>query len=295
MMWYSTRDAANLLGLTQRRVQQYARAGILEGHRGPHSEYRLSFQDLALLRTAARLQAARVPARRIRRALDQLRRDLPRGQSLSELCIIAESEDVVVHEGGVAWNPVSGQYEMAFRPAVLGGRVAPLAGRAAPALTGVEPAESSGPVRELGARGWFEKGLGLETAEPAEARTAYERALELDPEFADAHVNLGRLLHVEGEAQGAEAHYRAALTAGPHPTAAYDLGVALEDLGRVSEALAAYERAIGWDPDLAEAHYNLARLLERRGDVQGALRHLGTCYRILRARSRDATPANDRG
>jgi Flp pilus assembly protein TadD len=56
--------------------------------------------------------------------------------------------------------------------------------------------------------------------------------------------------------------------------------VALEDLGRTEDAVQAYRQAIALDPDNADAHYNLAGILESRGDKQAALRHL-KAYRSL--------------
>jgi len=277
MKWYTTADAANLLGLPPSRIRSFARSGIVQVDRGPRSEYRFSFQDLVLLRTAAGLHAARIPARRIGMALDRLRLELPVGRSLSELRIVAEADRIVVHDGDAAWNPLSGQYHMDFTVAELGQKVAPMAGRATRA------ADAAGP--EMRARDWFELGLDLEAYAPAEARHAYERALTLDPDHADAHVNLGRLFHAGGEPKVAESHYRAALEAGPHATASFDLGVALEDLGRIDDAVRAYEQAIELEPEQVDAHYNLARLLERRGDGQGAVRHLAACKRILDART----------
>jgi len=47
------------------------------------------------------------------------------------------------------------------------------------------------------------------------------------------------------------------------------------------DAREAYERALELDPDNADAHYNLAGILERRGDKPGALRHL-KIYKKLR-------------
>ena len=99
-------------------------------------------------------------------------------------------------------------------------------------------------------------------------------------------MNLGRILHDAGHARDADAHYRQAMDAGPHATAAYNLGVALEDQGRPDDAARAYQRAIEWEPDLVDAHYNLARLLETRGDGHAAVQHLATCKRILEARGR---------
>src|SRR3989454_7451010 len=85
---------------------------------------------------------------------------------------------------------------------------------------------------------WYDLGLELEVAAPAEARDAYRRALELDPHHADAHVNLGRLLHEQRLVGEAERHYRLALRENPQPaTAAVNLAIALEDLGRPPAAL----------------------------------------------------------
>ena len=66
---YSTKDVANLLGLSVEQVRSYVRAGFLSPRQGPRGEYSFSFQDLVLLRTAKGLLAARVPRRRVRIAL----------------------------------------------------------------------------------------------------------------------------------------------------------------------------------------------------------------------------------
>ena len=58
------------------------------------------------------------------------------------------------------------------------------------------------------------------------------------------------------------------------PTATFNLGVALEDQGRIDEALQTYERAIALNAHNADAHYNAARLYEKEGDYGAALRHL---------------------
>ena len=57
--------------------------------------------------------------------------------------------------------------------------------------------------------------------------------------------------------------------------------MALEDLGRIREALASYERCLELDPDLADAHFNAAILHEKLGQAQGAVRHY-SAYRRLR-------------
>ncbi len=133
----------------------------------------------------------------------------------------------------------------------------------------------------LSADGWYDLGIDLEACAPDEAREAYHHALALDSRYADAHVNLGRLLQEAGLRVEAVWHYRSALAAKPgHPIAAFNLGTALEELGRPVEAIAAYRRAAGADAEFADAHFNLSRLYERAGKRAAALRHLRT-YKML--------------
>jgi tetratricopeptide (TPR) repeat protein len=60
--------------------------------------------------------------------------------------------------------------------------------------------------------------------------------------------------------------------------------VALEDLSRVSEAIAAYHQALAIAPATADAHYNLARLYEQTGQSEAAIRHLLIYRRLTRKR-----------
>jgi tetratricopeptide (TPR) repeat protein len=174
----------------------------------------------------------------------------------------------------VVWNPESGQALFDFSVKDLAAKAAPFIHRNA--------ADARARAHELDADDWYALGCELEMSSVEQARDAYERAVAADPTHADAHVNLGRLLHEEGAPAAAEAHYRAALEEDPdHETAAFNLGVALEDLGRNADAVRAYKNAIALDPGNADAHFNLAGIYERRGQKQDALRHLKT-YRILR-------------
>ena len=276
MKGYNSRDVARLLGLTVAQVRGFARDGFLTpspaGRRG-RGALQFSFQDLVILRTAKALVAARIPTRRIRSALKRLRLELPRGRSLAELRIVADGDRIVVSDGDTAWNPESGQTHLDFAVSDLATRAAPIARRTAQAARAAEG--------DFDADDWYELGLELEAVEPAEARDAYRRALELDAHHAHAHVNLGRLLHEEGLVEEAERHYRLALRENPeHATAAFNLGIALEDLDRPADAVEAYRAALAVDPRLADAHYNVARLYEKAGKKAAALRHLSIYRRI---------------
>ena len=79
---------------------------------------------------------------------------------------------------------------------------------------------------------------------------------------------------------------RALERVGPDPLLLFNQGVLLEDLGRTAAALAAYRGAITEDPELADGHYNLARLYESLGEPQQAIRHLGQYRRLMGSEGR---------
>jgi tetratricopeptide (TPR) repeat protein len=136
--------------------------------------------------------------------------------------------------------------------------------------------------RAVTAAEWYERGRRFEGHAPARARHAYARALALKPALAEAHVDLGRLLHEAGELGAAEGHYRLALLCrGDEPIHWYNLGVVLQDRRRHAEAIAAYRACLALDPAFADAHYNLGGVLERCGDMVGALRHLSAYRRLV--------------
>jgi tetratricopeptide (TPR) repeat protein len=276
---YSTKDVAALLGLSTGVVLSYVRAGFLAPHQGPRGEYYFSFQDLILLRTAKALIAARVPRRRIRLALQNLREQLPENRALTGVRISAQGHQVVVRDGGEVWNPESGQALFDFELAELARGAATLPLRAVPSERPTEVA-----TRPESAADWHERGIDLEDeGAPEEAMAAYRRALEIEPGFADAHLDLGRLLHERGQITEAERHYRQALEARPEDaTAAFNVGVALQDQDRLREAAEAYEAALAIDQNLADAHYNLSGIYETLGEPEDAFRHLRTYWQLTR-------------
>jgi len=272
---YRTREVADLLGITPARVRRFVRAGLLDAPRDSRG-YHFSFQDLVLIRAATELEAEDLSAAQVGRALRELRRQLP-GRPLSAVRVSSETGHVVAREGGSAWEPESGQFVLGLGDDL---RARPGASEQERSIGFVTPRRGE-PGYEQGPAEWFEIGCELEAGSPAEARTAYARALELAPDHPGAHLNLGRLLHEEGNLTSAEGHYRAALAAEPgSATAAFNLGVVLEDHGKLERAVEAYLRAVASDPELADAHYNLSRLYEATGDRSAALRHLRS-YSLL--------------
>jgi len=273
MKGYTTREVAEVLGLPVSRILSWTRRGLISPRRGARGAYVFSFQDIVLLRTARELLDAKVPARRVRASLEALREQLPVGRPLSAVSISALGDRVLVQDDESTWEPDSGQLQIDFAVADVARTARPVAHRAFR-----ERGEDPG----MSADDWYDSALDLEAVSAEDSIAAYRKALALDEAHADAHLNLGRLLHETGELTEAETHYRSAADADPRSARAlYNLGVALDDQGLGSAAIDAYEKALELDPFLAVGHFNLSRLLETEGRKADALNHLATYKRLL--------------
>ena len=112
-----------------------------------------------------------------------------------------------------------------------------------------------------------------------QAVAAYRRAIELKPDYAQAHNNLGAAFTDQGKLDDAVACYRRVLELTPGAaTAHYNLGAALRDQGKFDEAVACYRRALKLWPDYAQAHTNLGNALQDQGKLDEAI----ACYRRAR-------------
>jgi tetratricopeptide (TPR) repeat protein len=274
---YSVRDVERVLQLSPATTRGLIRAGFVSPERGPRREYRFSFQDLIVLRTARALLQAKIPVRRIHRSLESLRRELPDSVPLSGLAISALGDHVVVRDGDARWQAESGQYVLGLDVTLENGVLHVVEHKPAPAPT-PEPALAAD---------WFARALALEPTDPQAALAAYASAVGAEPDNLAAWTNWGRLLHEQGRHEEAAGVYaRAVAQAGDDAVLLFNRGVLLEDLGDAAAALESYQRALEADPDLADCHYNLARLYEAMGKPQHAIRHLGQYRRLLSAENR---------
>ena len=96
-----------------------------------------------------------------------------------------------------------------------------------------------------------------------DAVAACKNALRLKPDFVAAHYNLGNMLKALGSLEDAVAAYNNAIRLKPDYAQAHtNLGNALQGLGRLGDAVSAYNTAILYKPDIAEAHSNLGNVLQ---------------------------------
>jgi len=284
MHQYSVRDVERLARLPRRRIRSLVEAGLVSPVRGPRNAWLFSFQDLIVLRSARALATARVPRKRLRATVEELKRRLPESAPLSGVSLSADADGVVIKEGDRRWQAESGQYLLGFE--------ADEAGRFADAVDPRDEPPMDAAPRVLlrrtatppaSADDWFERGALLETQDQDAALEAYAHAIAGDPGLLKARINMGCLLHEMGRLEQAERVYREALRAhGDDPVVLYDLGVLLEDQGRRREAMQVYETALRKDPAFADCHYNLALLYRSLSRPKEAIQHMAA-YRRLTA------------
>jgi len=126
--------------------------------------------------------------------------------------------------------------------------------------------------------------MGLALAAKGEFDQAieyYQRALEMQPEFAEARSNLGWALYQQGHHDRAIEVLRQAVARAPTLASAHNnLGWALDGRGRHSEAVEAYREALRLNPDFAMAHNNLGMALVAMGQIEQAVEEYRQAIRL---------------
>jgi len=246
-----------ILRITPRQLQQWQRAGLVAAS----DQY--SFFDLIQLKKVRDLRAKRVRPAVIRQSLEAMQKQVAGMENplLEAGSFSTGTRHVAFRHEGKAFDPIVGQFVMDFEE---------------PAQR-VVPAQHVAPIRitETAAE-FFARGVALEE-DPAsykDAIVAYKRVIEMEPQHAAAHINLGTLYYNLQDYKSAEAYYRKAIEADPRYALAYfDLANVLDETGRLQEAIRTYKTALQLASTYADAHYNLALAYEKLKDHRKALNH----------------------
>ena len=109
---------------------------------------------------------------------------------------------------------------------------------------------------------WFYLGYAYHGLhQDADARSAYEKAVQLKPELYQAQVNLGLLLFAMKDVPAALPHLQKAVALKPGDARPHlDLGIALEASGQTATAESELRQALQLDPKLEAAAYQLGKL-----------------------------------
>jgi tetratricopeptide (TPR) repeat protein len=135
-------------------------------------------------------------------------------------------------------------------------------------------------------------GLLLQTADLymklrrwSDAEAVYQRALDLDPDNAHAHIGMCRMALRRRSFESAAQHALDALQRIYHyPLAHFLLGLALTGMQDYDRAAASLRAAISFNPNFPEAHVRLAALLEKRLADPAAAREHRRLARRMRTR-----------
>jgi eukaryotic-like serine/threonine-protein kinase len=131
-------------------------------------------------------------------------------------------------------------------------------------------------------RGLKRKGLAREADEALEAAVvAGRRAIQLNPDSADAHIHLGLALKDQGKLDDAIAEFRQAIRINPgYAVAHVNIGGVLVIQGKVDDAIAEYRQAIRLKPDYADSHYGLGLVLKDQGKLDDAVAEYRDAIRL---------------
>lgn len=125
-------------------------------------------------------------------------------------------------------------------------------------------------------------GLELSAGRTNDARPALIRAVTLAPHNHEASRQLQHLAKLPQDFAGALPQYDAALAERPGTfTLRYNRAYALTELGRVEEAVQAYQQVVRDWPDVAAARADLGALCVMRGDLPGAVREYEIAVKLL--------------
>jgi len=99
-----------------------------------------------------------------------------------------------------------------------------------------------------------------------DAISYYRQTLELSPDWIEAHINLGVALYQIGEISQAQEAFLTAVRLDPwNGICRYNLGCVLEERGEIDEAIRHLRCAARVLPNHADARFNLALAYEKRG------------------------------
>jgi tetratricopeptide (TPR) repeat protein len=121
-------------------------------------------------------------------------------------------------------------------------------------------------------RACYNIGVSLQALDrDEEAIPHYQRAIAINPDYAEAHNALGNVLTKCKHPEEALLHYEKFAAIRPNLGETHNnLGVALHALNRETEAIAHFGKAIAIKPDYADAHGNLGLALESLGRIEEA-------------------------
>ncbi len=272
---YTPAMLAKLLDVPIAAIRRWHRRKLIVAHQEVR---RLPYFDVSEMATAQRLAQllrAGVSQQDIEKKLVELARLLPGVERpLLQPTVIVQGPSILVRQGD-GLVEAGGQLRFDFEnmglppPAAAPTRESQVPpAQAVGVLHSVEDVSVSAEQMRILAAEWEDDGR---LAEAADLHRAAMAAAGPDPEGC---FQLAELLYRQGDLGGArERYYMAIELDEDYVEARANLGCVLAETGQRELAIAAFEGALHYHPDYADAHYHLARMLDEMGHRLTAEQH----------------------
>lgn len=256
---FTQREVSRIVGVEPGRLRYWQRLRLVLP-RARWGERFYDFGDIVALHSIKAITERRIAARTVCRAVAELRSRLNENTvTIGELRLFASGRQVAAIPPGPlsrAIEPLTGQFLLPFHLPSGAANVRQMDSRTAEEL--------------------FEYAITCE-AHPGkldDAMRAYRRVIEMQPDWPEAHMNLGCVFFQRGELENARTEFRITLELDPKNAGChFNLGCLLDEIGESEKAVEHLRRAIDLEPGHADAHFNLASAYENRGEKQLALQH----------------------
>ncbi len=256
---YRARDISRLFGVNEGKIKSWHRSGLVPHVYMENEEPIFGFRELICFKVMKDLLDKGITPRRMRNYLGQLKRILPESEwPLTELKFTIVGGRLLVCKEGQTFDP-RGQLHMDF--SVKKPRAVVSIDRWRDAT--LRPSEYEG------------------KEDPKRAILEYRRILELEPENADAMVNLANIYYGMDKTQKARHWYLEALMADPdHVEGNYNFANLLDEGGEAKLSIVFYLRSIRNDISFADAYFNVGVCFHKLGKRDNAKRYFKSYLRF---------------
>lgn len=267
---YTPAMLAELVHVPIAAIRQWHRRGAIVANREVQRLPYFDFEEVRVARKLAQLLQAGCSVAAVNRKLESLTRLLPEVvRPLADPAVVVEGRRLFIRRSEGLSEP-TGQLLIDFdaaKPQAEGGASddGPVA---IPMVAGEALHKPSARVR--GAHPYAAEDLRALAAElegtghPEQAVEVYRAVLFSGDSTSEDHFALAELLYLGGDLSAARERYYVAIELDEDfVESRSNLGCVLAELGEFGLAEAAFRGALEYHPDYADAHYHLARLLDR--------------------------------
>ncbi len=277
---YTPAMLAELVQVPIAAIRQWHRRKVIVAKREVQRLPYFDFEEVGIARKLAQLWREGSSLNAIDRQLQNLARLLPGTQRpLTDPAVIVQGRTLLVRQGDNLAEP-NGQFLIHF----AGHEPSPTSDVAsdAPATIPMSAADvlHKPSARPGASHPYLAEDLRALAAElcgsghPEQAIEAYRAVLFSGDATAEDHFAVAELLYEQSDLPAArERYYMAIELEEDFVEARANLGCVLAELGELGLAEAAFRGALEYHPDYADAHYHLARLLDRAHRSNEAICH----------------------